>query len=356
MTAELADARPGSVGPQLSCGLEIQPSGRPSHLIRCIALDDWHEAATADIRYAAETAAASSALTIGLATRQPPRRLRPILDAATVTLVGRRVDTGAVTMVQVADPEESLELLSKAAARSPQACVALGHLLRQTPRLTTVSGLAAEAAVYSMLLGGSEFTAWRSSFSAPSRPRPAQRELVQVRRDGTRLQVVLDHPERRNAFSFRMREEFYAALELAVWDRTITSVDISGAGPAFCSGGDLAEFGTATDLVAAYLVRLERAPWRLIDQLRERVTVRTHGAVVGAAIEMAAFAGRVVATPDAYFLLPEVTMGLVPGAGGTVSVPRRIGRWRAAWMMLCGQRIDAHTARRWGLVDELEPR
>jgi enoyl-CoA hydratase/carnithine racemase len=47
-------------------------------------------------------------------------------------------------------------------------------------------------------------------------------------------------------------------------------------------------------------------------------------------------------------------MGLVPGAGGTVSVPRRIGRWRAAWLMLTGTRLDAGTALRWGLVDEID--
>lgn len=95
-------------------------------------------------------------------------------------------------------------------------------------------------------------------------------------------------------------------------------------------------------------------PWRLIDRVRDRVTVRVHGAAVGAGIEMAAFAGRLVASPETFFLLPEVEMGLVPGAGGTVSVPRRIGRWRAAWMMLSGARIDTPTALRWGLVDEID--
>ncbi len=78
-----------------------------------------------------------------------------------------------------------------------------------------------------------------------------------------------------------------------------------------------------------------------------------HGACVGAGTEMAAYAGRVVATPDAFFALPEVRMGLVPGAGGSVSVPRRIGRWRSAWLALTGDRLPAMTALRWGLVDEV---
>ena len=80
---------------------------------------------------------------------------------------------------------------------------------------------------------------------------------------------------------------------------TIESVELSGAGPAFCSGGDLDEFGTADDLVAAYLVRLSRAPWRVIDRIAAKVTVLAHGACVGAGTEMAAYAGRVVAAPDA---------------------------------------------------------
>ena len=60
-----------------------------------------------------------------------------------------------------------------------------------------------------------------------------------------------------------------------------------------------------------------------------------------------------VAAEDAFFQLPEVSMGLVPGAGGTVSIPRRIGRQRTAQLALSGRRLDAETAWRWGLVDEL---
>jgi enoyl-CoA hydratase/carnithine racemase len=80
-----------------------------------------------------------------------------------------------------------------------------------------------------------------------------------------------------------------------------------------------------------------------------------HGACIGAGIELPAFCGRVTARADARFQLPEVGMGLIPGAGGTVSLPRRIGRQRAAWLALTGERVDAETARRWGLIDAIEP-
>jgi enoyl-CoA hydratase/carnithine racemase len=69
---------------------------------------------------------------------------------------------------------------------------------------------------------------------------------------------------------------------------------------------------------------------------------------------MAAFARRVVAHPDTVLSLPEIGFGLIPGAGGTVSVPRRIGRHRTAELALAGGPIDVRTALRWGLVDAVE--
>ncbi|HYT40119.1 MAG TPA: enoyl-CoA hydratase/isomerase family protein, partial [Acidimicrobiia bacterium] len=80
-----------------------------------------------------------------------------------------------------------------------------------------------------------------------------------------------------------------------------------------------------------------------------------HGACIGAGIEMAAFAGRVIAHIDAVISLPEVGLGLIPGAGGTVSLPRRIGRHRTAELALGGGPIDAPTAQKWGLVDAIDP-
>jgi enoyl-CoA hydratase/carnithine racemase len=63
----------------------------------------------------------------------------------------------------------------------------------------------------------------------------------------------------------------------------------------------------------------------------------------------------VTAAPSAYFALPELALGLIPGSGGTVSIPGRIGRHRAAWLALRGERIEIQEAFDWGLVDELVP-
>jgi enoyl-CoA hydratase/carnithine racemase len=83
-----------------------------------------------------------------------------------------------------------------------------------------------------------------------------------------------------------------------------------------------------------------------------KLTCFVHGAAIGAGVELAAFAQRLVASSDATFGLPEVAMGLIPGAGGTVSIARRIGRERLAALAITGDRIDAAAAAAWGLVDE----
>jgi enoyl-CoA hydratase/carnithine racemase len=102
------------------------------------------------------------------------------------------------------------------------------------------------------------------------------------------------------------------------------------------------------------LIRSRTLPALALSRRPDIVDVHVQGACVGAGVEIAAFAGRVTAAPTAWFQLPELAMGLIPGAGGCVSVPRRIGRHRAALMILSGQRIDADTALRWGLIDAIE--
>jgi enoyl-CoA hydratase/carnithine racemase len=178
---------------------------------------------------------------------------------------------------------------------------------------------------------------------------------VLASRSGDGLTIRLHRPGVHNAFDARMRDELCAALGIARADPSIARVAIGGDGPSFCSGGDLREFGTARDTTAAHLVRTARSAGLALHALADReLEFRVHGACIGAGVELAAFGHRVVAAPDARFALPEVGMGLVPGAGGTASIPRRIGRSRTAWLALTGTTIDAATARGWGLVDGIE--
>jgi enoyl-CoA hydratase/carnithine racemase len=109
--------------------------------------------------------------------------------------------------------------------------------------------------------------------------------------------------------------------------------------------------GSRADPATAHLIRLHRSPARLLSGLATLCTAHMHGACAGSGIELPAFAGRVLAAPDTTFALPEVAVGLVPGAGGTVGLPARIGRHRTAWLALTGRVVDAPTALAWNLVD-----
>ncbi|RLB42987.1 MAG: enoyl-CoA hydratase/isomerase family protein, partial [Deltaproteobacteria bacterium] len=83
------------------------------------------------------------------------------------------------------------------------------------------------------------------------------------------------------------------------------------------------------------------------------IECHVHGACIGSGIELPAFAHRIVAAEKTFFQLPELTMGLIPGAGGTVSILRRIGRQRTAYLCLSAKRITAPTALEWGLIDSI---
>lgn len=238
---------------------------------------------------------------------------------------------------------------------SPAASVALAQLLRLAEHSSTVDAVVAESFVYSLLQSTAHHEAWLSARSdRQRRPRP-DRPTVALERSGDVLTVVLDRPEVRNAFGARMRDELVEAFRLVAVDPTIGAVEVRGAGPAFSSGGDLDEFGTAPAPFDAHLVRTTRNAGIALATIAERVTVYVHGTCVGAGVELPAFARRVVADPDTTFLLPEVAMGLVPGAGGTSSIPRRIGRHRSAYLALSAVPINAARALDWGLVDVVEP-
>jgi enoyl-CoA hydratase/carnithine racemase len=212
------------------------------------------------------------------------------------------------------------------------------------------AGLVAESRAYADLQGGPEFARWLAE-RGPAAPQPSA-EPVLLAREGDHLTITLHRPECHNAVDVALRDALVEAFALVAADPVLTAT-VRGAGPSFSSGGDLREFGTFPDPGTAHAVRLERLPARALVAVADRVTAEVHGHCVGAGAELATFCHRVVAHPGTTFRLPEVAMGLVPGQGGTVSLPRRIGPARTAWLALSGEPIDAPTALEWGLVDEI---
>lgn len=312
---------------------------------------DWHDASAvghlADELRRRRSDTTASAL-VGVSASTLPPHAAPVLEQLAVTLA-----EGPAPWC--AGSADDLPRILETAARSPGATRVLIKLLEASPRRDVSDGVVMESLAYSMLLAGPEFRSWREA--TPPAPLTEVAEPVRLTRDGGRLEVTLDRPERHNAWGRQMRDGFLAGLELAALDETITEVVVRGAGQSYCSGGDLDEFGTAPDVVSAHHIRLARSGALAVTALRERLDAglrfELHGHCIGAGIEVPAAAARLVADPDTRFRLPELRFGLVPGAGGTVTLPRRIGRWRTAWMALTDSYVDAATALDWGLIDEV---
>lgn len=248
----------------------------------------------------------------------------------------------------------SAEALAARLQRWPIAALALVQVLRSTEKLSVQQGLDLESFAYATLQAGPEFGAWLKERGEPVLEPGYEGEAVLLQRDGAVLEAVLNRPLIRNPISVEVREGLLAALELLELDDSVREMRVRGAGACFSVGGHLNEFGSLPDAAVAHWIRTVRSPARMLAKLGERVSFYVHGACIGSGIELPAFGRRVVAHSRAFFQMPELSLGLIPGAGGTVSMTRRIGRQRLAWLVLTGRRINARTALEWGLVDELQ--
>lgn len=262
--------------------------------------------------------------------------------------VGRHVD------VMVPD-EAAAEVVVGGVARAPIAATALALHLRASTTLGVDEALVAESATYSLLQAGPEHQAWlRNARHTGGATRPDDGVRARVERAGDTLAITLARPAVRNAVDAAMQQALVDALTVAAED-DVRRVTLGAEGPSFSTGGDLREFGRRADPATAHLVRLGRSPALALARVAHKATVCVHGPCFGAGVELPAFAAHVRADPGTTFTLPELGLGLIPGAGGTVSLPRRIGRHRTAWLALTGHTLDAPTALAWGLVDEIAP-
>ncbi len=266
----------------------------------------------------------------------------PVVSVAT----GTRDPAGDGFDVVSDDPEPILS----AVLSHPIAAVTAAQILRVVERYSVSDALLVESLAYAVLQAGEEHQAWLAA--QPRRVRrdlSAPRVLLVDRVD--HIEVVLDRPRLHNLCDTAMRDQLSEAFRtIAATKRTIRW---RANGPSFCAGGDPAEFGRVPDPAQAHLIRSSANVAPLLASVADRVTVTIDGPAVGAGIELAAFCGTVQAGPRARFRLPELAMGLIPGAGGTVSITNRIGRQRTLKWFLLDLELDATTACEWGLVDHL---
>jgi enoyl-CoA hydratase/carnithine racemase len=308
----------------------------------------------------------SSALDVGsdTGTASPPGVIVAVGSAADIARAGSWLDTATFTLtedscadrrvVTIDSVPETLAELTDRCQRWPHASSVCDDVLRTVqPGGPTLAAVVTESLAYSTLQAGPEFARWLAERGPARMPEIA--DPVRAERDGDTLRIRFNRPQRHNAFSTDARAALLEALTVARLDPSVTGIVLSGNGPSFCSGGDLAEFGTFDDPASAHLARTRHSPALALDALTARLgrscRAEVHGRVLGSGLEMAAFCGWIEAHGDSVFGLPELSLGLIPGAGGTVSVTRRIGRWRTAYLVLSGRTVGADTALAWGLVD-----
>ena len=193
---------------------------------------------------------------------------------------------------------------------------------------------------------------------------PARRyETVELYRTGAAAKIVLNRPDRMNAWSTAMSAELLGLLRELADDSSVRAVMLTGAGRAFCTGADLkdaapkdSEPGDGAPLnTDSILISWYHPIVTAIREMPKPVISAVNGPAAGAGVSLALAADLVVAKESAYFLLAFVNIGLVPDAGSSLFIPARIGFARAAEMAMLGERLPAPKAADIGLINAAWP-
>ena len=184
-----------------------------------------------------------------------------------------------------------------------------------------------------------------------------ERHYVRMDRDEEIAIVTIDRQRKLNALNPRVVSEIAAALESLRDEASVRGVILTGAGEkAFVAGADIGVLAEMTPLSAVEVSRRGQEVMRTIERFPKPVMAAVGGFALGGGCELALACHLRIASANARFGLPEVTLGILPGYGGTVRLARIIGLGRALEMTLTGDMIDAGTAERYGLVSRVVPR
>ncbi len=184
---------------------------------------------------------------------------------------------------------------------------------------------------------------------------PALENVLYEKKDGIAY-VTLNRPKVLNALNQRTWQDLRAALEDARDDATVRGVILTGAGDkAFIAGADISEIAHITAVDAERSSRYGQDVLTLVENLGKPVIAAVNGFALGGGCETAMACTIRVASEHARFGQPEVTLGIIPGGGGTQRLPRLVGKGRALQIILSGAMITAQEAYRIGLVNEVVP-
>jgi enoyl-CoA hydratase len=179
--------------------------------------------------------------------------------------------------------------------------------------------------------------------------------LFDVSDDGIGL-VTLNRPYKLNALNPHVLGELDTLFRDAAGNAKVRGLIVTGSGPkAFVAGADIAELVDLNREQGIEVARRGQRIFRQIEQSAKPVIAAVNGFALGGGCELAMACHIRLAAPNAKFGLPEVKLGLIPGFGGTVRLPRLVGRGRALELLLTGNMIDAEEAARIGLVNRVVP-
>ena len=184
---------------------------------------------------------------------------------------------------------------------------------------------------------------------------PALENVLYEKKDGIAY-VTLNRPKVLNALNQRTWQDLRAAFEDARDDATVRGIILTGAGDkAFVAGADISEIAHITAVDAERSSRYGQDVLTLIENLGKPVIAAVNGFALGGGCETAMACTIRVASEHSRFGQPEVTLGIIPGGGGTQRLPRLVGKGRALQLILSGAMITAQEAYRIGLVNEVVP-
>ena len=181
-------------------------------------------------------------------------------------------------------------------------------------------------------------------------------KYVLVESRGEVAVITVNRPDKLNALNAETVNELRTALEQVADDDGVRAVLLTGAGEkSFVAGADIAELAQMTPLSGIDVSRQGQDAFRFLEMMRKPVIAAVNGFALGGGLELALACHFRLASENAKFGLPEVKLGIIPGYGGTVRLPRVVGRGRALELMLTGDMIDAQEAYRIGLVNHVYP-
>ena len=184
---------------------------------------------------------------------------------------------------------------------------------------------------------------------------PPYEYITTETRDGIAV-VTVNRPDKLNALNAATVAELDRAFRALAEDAEVRGIVLTGAGEkAFVAGADIAELATMDPLSGVRVSRQGQDAFRFIERLPKPVVAAVNGFALGGGLELALACHIRIASEKARFGLPEVKLGIIPGYGGTIRLPRLVGRGRALEMILTGEMIDAQEAHRIGLVNRVHP-